>query len=199
MKEFFKKRSYDVVKMFLNQFATAVFGFVLALAAGKAKNPTLRNITSGFAILFYLFLLYTMTWEIGFRDKIPVEKGRLERKPLTGLWISLSANSLNLLFAILIMLASLFDLSFFSTIGGIAASAAVLLEGMYTGLLANQVGGVALNSYWWMYFLITIPSMVTCTVAYILGLHDKKFTGLFKFQYPASDREPVHRKEKDDK
>ena len=199
MKEFFKKRSYDMVKMFLNQFATAIFGFVLALAAGKAKNPTLRNVTSVFAILFYLFLLYTMTWEIGFRDKIPVEKGRMERKPLTGLWISLCANSLNLLLAIFIMLASLFHLSFFSTVGGISASAAVLLEGMYTGLLANQVNGIALNSYWWMYFLITIPSMITCTVAYLLGLRDKKFTGLFKYQYPASDREPVQRKEKDDK
>ena len=197
MKEFFKKRSYDIVKMFLNQFATAVFGFVLALAAGKAKNPTLRNITGVFAVLFYLFLLYTMTWEIGFRDKIPVEKGRQERKPMTGLWISLCANSLNLLLAILIMLANLFHVSFFGTVGGIAASTAVLIEGMYTGLLANRIHGVALNSYWWMYFLITIPSMVTCTVAYILGLRDKKFTGLFKFQYPASDREPVKKKDPD--
>lgn len=199
MKDFFKKRSYDVIKMFLNQFATAIFGFVLALAAGKAKNPTLRNITSVFAILFYLFLLYTMTWEIGFRDKIPVEKGRMERKPLTGLWISLCANALNILLALLIMLASLFNVSFFSTVGGISASVAVLLEGMFTGLLANQINGTPLNSQWWMYFLIVLPSLVTCTVAYILGLRDKKFTGLFKYQYPASDRDPVRRKEKDDK
>ncbi len=197
MKSFWKERSYDVVKMFLNQFATAIFGFVLALAAGKAKNPTLRNITSGFAVLFYLFLLYTMTWEIGFRDKIPVEKGRKPYRPLTGFFLSLAANLPNFILAFFIMLASVFDVSVFSKIGGVCASIAVVIEGMYTGLLANRVGDVALNSYWWMFFLITIPSMAVCTAAYLLGVRDKKFTGLFKFQYPESDREPK-RKKKDD-
>ena len=67
MKAFFKERSYDMVKMFLNQFATAIFGVVLAIAAGMAGNVVLRNVTSAFAVLFYLFLLYTMTWEPAFR------------------------------------------------------------------------------------------------------------------------------------
>lgn len=197
MKSFFKERSYDMVKMFLNQFATAIFGFVLALAATKAHNTVLRNLTSGFAVLFYLFLLYTMTWDVGFRDKIPVEKGRKEYKPFTGFFISLCANIPNLLLAVFIMLASLTNVSFLSKIGGVCASIAVVIEGMFTGLLANHVGDVPLNSLWWVYFLITIPSMIVCTVAYILGVKDKKFTGLFKFQYPESDREPK-RKHKDD-
>ena len=69
---------------------------------------------------------------------------------------------------------------------------------MYTGLLANRVNDVALNSYWWMFFLITIPSMLVCGVAYILGVKDKKFTGLFKFRYPESDREPKQKKKDDE-
>lgn len=179
-----------MVKMFLNQFGTAIFGFALALVAGKAKNPVLRNVTSAFAILFYLFLLYTMTWEIGFKDKVSVESGRKKRVPLTGLWISLCANIPNLLFALFITLASLFNVGFFSNLGAFATSAAVILEGMYSGLLANSVGGVALNSHWWIWFLITIPAMLTCTVAYLLGLKDIKFTSLFNVVYPESDREP---------
>lgn len=190
MKEFFRARSYDMVKMFLNQFGTAIFGFALALVAGKAKNPVLRNVTSAFAILFYLFLLYTMTWEIGFKDKVSVESGRKKRVPLTGLWISLCANIPNLLFALFITLASLFNVGFLSNLGAFATSAAVILEGMYSGLLANSVGGAALNSYWWIWFLITIPAMLTCTVAYLLGLKDIKFTSLFNVVYPESDREP---------
>ena len=59
MKNLFRDHSYNMVKMFLNQFATAIFGFSLALAAGKAQNPTLRNVTSIGAILFYLFLLFS--------------------------------------------------------------------------------------------------------------------------------------------
>ena len=191
MKAFLREHSYHAVKMFLNQFATAIFGLVLALASSKAQNAVLRNVTSGFAILFYLFLLYTMTWEIGFRDKIPVEKGRKPYKPLTGLWISLLANSINFLLGISIMLGSLTDLSAFGKIGGVCASIAVLVEGMYTGVLANHVApDTPLNSFWWVYLLLPIPAMLTCLVAYILGVKDKKFTGLFKFQYPESDRDP---------
>lgn len=191
MKSFLREHSYNVVKMFLNQFATAIFGFVLALAAGKAQNAVLRNITSVFAILFYLFLLYTMTWEIGFNDKIPIEKGRKPYRRFTGLWISLLANSLNFLLAFFIMLASLTNFEWLGKVGGVCASIAVLVEGMYTGVLANHVAeNTPLNSLWWVYFLLPIPAMLVSTVAYILGTKDKKFTGLFKFRYPESDRDP---------
>ena len=75
MKEFFKSRSYDMVKMFLNQFGTGIFGVALSIAVTMAQQDVLRNVTSVFAILFYLFLLYTMTWDIGFKNKISVEHG----------------------------------------------------------------------------------------------------------------------------
>ena len=194
MKEFLKSRSYDMVKMFLNQFAVAIFGVGLAFAAGKAGNPVLRNVSSVFSILFYLFLLYVMTWEIGFHDKTGVDLGKKKREPLTGLWLSLCANAPNFLFAILISLAAWFNVPLFSKLGAFATGAAVLLEGMYTGLLANHVGGDPLNSYWWIYFLIPIPAMITCMVSYCLGLKDKKFTRLFDVPYPESDREPTGKK-----
>ena len=183
-----------MVKMFLNQFATAIFGFVLVLAAGYAKNVALRNITSAFSIVFYLFLLYTMTWDIGFADRVSVMSGKQKRNLWTGALISLCANIPNLLFAILIALATCFNLPFLSSLGGFAAGAALFLEGMYTGLLANHVWGAALNSYWWIWFLITIPAMVTCAISYYLGLRDIKFTALFDPVYPESDREPKKRK-----
>ncbi len=191
MKAFLRDHSYNAVKMFLNQFATAIFGFVLALASGKAQNAVLRNITSAFAILFYLFLLYTMTWEIGFRDKTAIDGGRKQYQPLTGLFISLLANSINFLLGIFIMLGALTNLSFFGKIGSVCVSIAVIIEGMFTGVLANRVAPeTPLNSFWWIYLLLPIPALVTCLVAYILGAKDKKFTGLFKFRYPESDRDP---------
>ena len=193
MKQFFSTHSYNIVKMFLNQFAIAMFGFVLVLAAGQAKNGTLRNITSVFSVLFYLFLLYVMTWEIGFRDKVSVETGRKKRNPFTGALISLCANSINFILAIFITLASLFSVEALSNIGGVCAGIAIFIEGMYTGLLANHVGGAALNSYWFVYFLLPIPAILTCGVAYQMGIHDIKFTSLFNQVYPESDREPSKR------
>ena len=102
MKIFFKEHSYDMLKMFLNQFATAIFGFSLAVAAGKAENDSLRNVTSVAAILFYLFLLYTMTWEIGFGDRVSVLHGTRRNMPYKGALISLCANGINILFAVFI-------------------------------------------------------------------------------------------------
>ena len=170
MKEFFKKHSYDMMKMFLNQFAVAIFGLVLALATGMAKNDTLQIVSSVGAILFYMFLLYAMTFEIGSKDKTSVEYGRIKARPLTGLYISLCANSINFLLAILITLGYVSNSPFLSNVGGGAAVAALLLEGMYTGVLAVNVGGIPLNAMVWPFFAIILPALLISTVGYYFGM-----------------------------
>lgn len=195
MKKFLSEYGYDAVKMFLNQFATSILGFALVLTAGKAGSVVLRNVTSVFAILFYLFLLYTMTWDIGYREKLAVENGAKPRCVLRGVLISALANSINFLIAIFVMLGHLFP-DAMGSVGGVATSAYVVLEGMYAGLLANHAGGAPLNTYWIMFFVITLPSMATCGISYWFGLRDKKFTKLFNPLFPESDREPK-RKRKD--
>ena len=196
MKNLFRNHSYDMVKMFLNQFATAIFGFSLAIAAEKAQNTTLRNVTSVGAILFYLFLLYTMVWEMGFRDRAAVMRGTKQRQLYKGALISLCANIPNFLLALPILLGNLFQNEFFGGIGGFCKSAAILLEGMYTGLLANRVNSVLLNNYWFVYFLIPLPAILICCIAYIFGLKDIKLTPLATYQYPESDREPKQKRGK---
>ena len=170
MKEFFKKHSYNMMKMFLNQFAVAIFGLVLALATGMAKNDTLQIVSSVGAILFYMFLLYAMTFEIGSKDKTSVEYGRIKARPLTGLYISLCANSINFLLAILITLGYVSNSQFLSNVGGGAAVAALLLEGMYTGVLAVNVGGIPLNAMVWPFFAIILPALLISTVGYYFGM-----------------------------
>ena len=170
MKEFFKKHSYDMMKMFLNQFAVAIFGLVLALATGMAEKSTLQIASSVAAIVFYMFLLYAMTFEIGLKDKTSVDYGRSKASPLTGLYISLCANSLNFLLAILITVGYLSSNQFLSNVGGGATVVALLVEGMYTGLLAVNVGGVPLNSLVWPFFAIIIPALVISAVGYYFGL-----------------------------
>lgn len=170
MKEFFKKHSYDMMKMFLNQFAVAIFGLVLALATGMAEKSTLQIASSVASIVFYMFLLYAMTFEIGLKDKTSVDYGRSKASPLTGLYISLCANSLNFLLAILITVGYLSSNQFLSNVGGGATVVALLVEGMYTGLLAVNVGGVPLNSLVWPFFAIIIPALVISAVGYYFGL-----------------------------
>ncbi len=197
MKQFFSKYSYNMVIMFVNQFSMAIFGFVLVLASGAAKNVALRNATSVFSILFYLFLLYTMTWEIGFRDRVAIQSGREKNNPFRGALISLCANSVNFLLAILIALGMITKTEFFGTVSAACISISSLLEGMYTGLIVNSIGGVQLNFMWITYFLLPLPAVLTCGIAYQMGVHDLKCTSLFNQPYPESDREPK-KKKKDD-
>jgi len=199
MKKFLGDYSYDMVKMFLNQFAIAIFGFSLVLTAGMADNVTLRNISSGAAILLYLFLLYTNAWGIGYRDKVSVETGSKKRSALTGFLISLCANSINIILAILITLANFLDVEIINAVGGVASFLALFLEGMYTGLLANSIGGAVLNSCWFIYFLIPLPAIIVSGVAYLLGVNDVKWTSFFNRQeLPLSDRDVKQKERHDD-
>lgn len=191
VKSFFKNHSYDMVTMLLNQIAIALFGFTLVLAAMKINNDALRNVASIFSVLFYLVLLYIKAWDIGFKDKISVEQGKKADNPFRGALISLCANAINYVLAILIMLRALLpSVSAFESIGGVAQAIAVFVQGMYTGILVNPVGGAPLNTYWISYFIIPLPAILVCGLAYYFGLHDVKYTGFFhKNQYPDTDRD----------
>ncbi len=192
MKSFFKNHSHDIVTMFLNQLVISMFGFSLVLASMKIDNDALRNVTSIFAILFYLVLLYIKAWDIGYKDKISVEQGKKANIPLRGALISLCANAINFLLAIFILLrAVLPTVSVFDSLGGISQAISMFAHGMYAGILVNPVGGVPLNSYWFAYFLTPIPAILVCGLAYYFGLHDVKHTAFFrKNEFPESDREP---------
>ena len=191
MKSFFKNHSYDMVTMLLDQIAIALFGFTLVLAAMKINNDALRNVASIFSVLFYLVLLYIKAWDIGFKDKISVEQGKKADNPFRGALISLCANAINYVLAILIMLRALLpSVSAFESIGGVAQAIAIFVQGMYTGILVNPVGGAPLNTYWISYFIIPLPAILVCGLAYYFGLHDVKYTGFFhKNQYPDTDRD----------
>ena len=190
MKRFFATHSYNMVKMFLNQFAIAIFGFGLALATTKAGSPGLRTATSIFAIGFYLFLLYTMTWELGYKERAGVEAGRKEAKPLTGLLIAAFANALNFMFALFITLATFIQVEAIGNIGAISKFLAMFLEGMYFGVLQLPIAGVALNAHWWAFFLLPLPAILTAGLAYVMGLKDIRLTRLSDPLVPESDRDP---------
>lgn len=170
MKDFLEEHSYSVVKMFLNQFAISIFGTTLAFATAKAENDTLLIISSVFSILFYMFLLYTMTWELGAKEKIRVEAGRGNANPLVGLYISITANIPNIILAILVTIGYIFGhengafaFEWAGGMYGICRAIAMFLQGMYVGVLKNTGG----NPIW--LFVIVLPAMITSGLSYYLS------------------------------
>ena len=188
MKKFFHDYSYSVIKMLVNQIAIAIFGTSLAFATthahlDSAGFDTFTLIVSIFAILFYLFLIYTLTWEIGAKDRISVDVGKKPYRPHLGLLLSFLANVPNLILAVLYFVASAFSLSemmFFVSL------IATLLQGMFFGTMITLklpvgAGGayVALNTLWPTFFIIIIPALLTCWLAYYLGHKNFKISSLF--------------------
>ena len=174
MKLFFRRNSYSMIKMFVNQFAISIFGLVLALATAAADNSVLTMVVSIFAICFYLFLIYTMTWEIGAKDRISVDIGKLAYRPHTGLLIALFANIPNILIAILYAIATPFSdtHAWAGNLCAVMMLVSGLLEGMYRGLLSViYLPGTetSLIMAWWSYFLIVLPALITAWVAYFAG------------------------------
>ena len=103
---FFKDNSYNIVKMMLYQFGTTLLGAITSMAA--QSNTTLFLIASIYATLFYFYLLYSMTWEIGAKDRIRVDAGHARADRLTGLKIALFANIPNFIVTLLIAVGFLF-------------------------------------------------------------------------------------------
>lgn len=180
MKKFMSRYSYESVVLFLNQVAIGLFGMVLALAAGMADNNALRTATGIFSVIFFLFIQYTAMWKIGANDRISCDLGKLKPDYSVPLKMWLLANSLNLLLALLISIGLWFpNVEFLSSMGGIAATIKLIIEGMYTGLLAINIGGAALNSYWFMHFLTPLPALAIIFLGYILGFKNVAFGNFY--------------------
>lgn len=200
MKEFFRRYNYDFVPMLLDQVAISMFGFALAMTANRIQNDTLLMITSIGSIIFYLALLYGAARKVGAKDRTTVELGHRKFRPFTGTWISLIANTPNLIVALVIMIRTLSSAD--QAAGGIPRAIALLMQGMYQGLLATiSVGGTAeepvyINTCWWVYFLIILPAVLVSTVGYIAGVRDWHLTPLVTPELPASDR-PTRKEKKE--
>ena len=171
MKAFFHQYSYGIIKMFVNQFAIAIFGAVLTLATAATHNSFLIVGVSVFSIIFYLFLIYTMTWEIGAKDRISVDCGKKPYRPHTGLWLSLLANVPNLLIALLFAISQPFCQTerWAGNMHAILLAISIFLEGMYYGIISR------FDHFWLLYFLIVIPALLTAWFSYFMGFKNKRF------------------------
>ena len=99
MLHFIKDNRSVIVKMIVNQIGMIFFGLMLSMATNQ--NNRLFLAASIFSVLFYMFLEYTVGWDLGAHDKIKLDGGRIEYQPYKGLLVSLCANILNILSGLL--------------------------------------------------------------------------------------------------
>lgn len=183
MKEFWNENGKIVGKMVLNQFGSTFFGIMLVAAASAAQSQKtwLMLFASGFSTLFYLFLIYNVLWERGGQDRIRIDAGRAEKKPLTGFWITLVANIPNIIIAIVILVSQPFKTTqqWAANMNVIGRAAALLWEGMYAGIVATFSPHNPI-----IHVLDILPALVVGTCAYLLGLSNKRLLQPFELKQP---------------
>ncbi len=174
MINFLKEYSYSIFKMFVNQLGMTMFGLVLSMATHQ--NTTLHVAASVFSILFYMVLLYTMTWDIGNAEKIRIDNKRMVYKPLKGFYMSLVANIPNFLLALLAVIGYYGGGTLANgpewaiNLYGISKTVAFFLEGMYSIVFDQGTHGLFFAGAPWILFAIAAPALVTCAVAYVAGV-----------------------------
>lgn len=181
MKEFWNENRRIIGKIILNQFGATFLGLMVIIPVYSLGRPWLLVFASAFAVFFYLFLLYNIIWERGGQDRIKVDGGRAERKPLTGLWIAIAANVPNLLIGLLIVISQPFKSTqmWAGTMNGISRVCALLWEGMYAGLVSAYA---PVNPF--AHVLDILPAIAVITFGYLLGLSNRKLLSPFELKQP---------------
>ncbi len=176
---FFKQYSYSAFKLFLTQLALALMGMAMALAFGYKGNRGLQVGAGVFVTVFYLFLLYVHMWEVGAKDGIKAAAHGTPRGLWRGFAIALVANALNLLLALLILPGAFVPEGHaWNGFSAAVSVVALIVEGMYQGILAVPFRGLQLHDFAWVYFAIIAPAVLVCGVAYILGSYQLHATNL---------------------
>ena len=187
---FFKDNLDSIVKLYINQIGVAIFAFFLYTAAGAiSENGTttllMKVLISVFAVLFYFVLIYNVAWEIGAKDKIRIDGGRMERKDSKGIYLGLWANVPNFVVIgiafLLFALYMAFDAEGLKTFFAILNLIFRFFVSMYLGLIQGITSSFADDvdlTYLVQTLLFLVFSLVSALithVSYILGLKDFRF------------------------
>lgn len=169
MKDFWNENKKLVGKLILNQFGATFLGLMILLAAFAATSQKewLMLFASIFSTAFYLFLIYAVVWERGGQDRIKVDAGRKERKPLTGLWVSLIANIPNFIFGMSVVISEPFrdSTTWAQPMNTIGRALCLLWHSMYAGIASYFAPHNPI-----IHILDIVPALVVTTGAYLLGL-----------------------------
>lgn len=187
----FKENSYDIVRLYVNQLGIMIFSMLLYTSVGSFENQKLSSalgiLVSVFSVCFYLVLIYYVMWEIGAKDKIRIDGGRMEQCNYKGIVMGLFANVPNFVLGILTVLSlSIFMItkngimqSVFFTFNLITRFHAAMYLDVVTAIVptATPIGTVDYTEFLIESILLTLIPLLSVAVthlAYRLGLKEKK-------------------------
>ncbi len=175
MIDFIKENSSNAIKLFVNQIAMTIFG--LLLSAASFQDTRIKIAAGLLSMLFYFYLLYTAAWDIGARDKVKIDGGRMRYAPQKGLYISLIANSLNIILAVFSVVFYFVGTVWANTIVAVTFPWLKLLNGMYIALISFTTGNNTLHIF--LTAATVIPTVTVSALGYLAGVKNHRIFGKF--------------------
>ena len=194
----FKENSYDIVRLYINQLGIMIFSMLLYTAVGSFSDEKLSKISSivvsVFSVCFYLVLVYYVLWEIGAKDKIRIDGGKMVPTPKKGLIMGLFANIPN--FALGLLTVLFLVLFMITKNDGLYAAFLILNtitrfhSSMYLGVISIIPGRTSGDAVDYNEFLIEsilftvlpIISPLVTHLAYTLGSKEKRLLPFTRFK-----------------
>lgn len=192
---FFKENSYDIVRLYINQFGMTVFSLILYFASSIVGDSgwilTLYLLVSVFSTLFLYVLLYYAAWEFGAKDRIRIDSGRMVYNKNKGLYLGLLAGFPNFLFAFLSILGKgiyiLSDIGFFDLLFSVPNVILRFTSAMYMGILKvvfNPLSTTASDMFFfWQsvgFVVLTAAAAFVVHFGYRMGHECRHIMDLFK-------------------
>ena len=172
-------------RMVANQLGMTFFGLIVSMAAAASDNSAISLAASIFSVLFYLYLLFYMTSEVGKSDKLRIDGGRAELDRWRCTRLSLLANSVNIGLAVIAIIGKAIvsiasgvsfiqappegaevGPKFASLMFAVSTAIYRFIHSMYNGIVKFM--DQSFNPLWLLIFII--PSVAACTLGYLYGL-----------------------------
>ena len=184
MFRFFKEHSYEIVRLFFTQIGISVLGLVLSFSTNS--NKFLFLISSLFASIFYVCLLYSEAWELGAKDRPRITNGRMKFDPIKGIKYSLFSNTINFIFVAIMLVCIPLGrtIQAFGDTYFVTYQIQRLISAMYMGINtyfspANVIDGISYvqsdHIFQPLFYLAAvIPSVLSVGFGYYMGANDRK-------------------------
>lgn len=185
---FFHENADSIVKLYINQIGVAIFSMFIYTAAGAISVEGVTSLfikigISAFAVFFYFALLYTVMWEIGAKDKIRIEGGRMEEKKSKGILLGLYANMPNFVFiGLALVLLGIYTLTganalytIFLLLNGLFRIFVSMYLGIIQGLTDSLTGNTDFLVETVLYLVFSFVSALVIHFSYLMGLKEKRF------------------------
>ena len=138
-REFWKTYSREIAKLLTTHFALAIFSILSTSAFLLIQTESTKNLLCVLicilVFVFYYYLVRTQMWNLGARDRLTANGGRMKLNRLTGLYLGLLASVPSLIVNLIYLISYTYrDYAAFQTLHSVFACIELIWDAQAMGL-----------------------------------------------------------------